>query len=186
MSIEVIDMGKVEFVKRNIEVPEGIAVNIDDKVVKIKGPKGELSRKFTHPRVNVKMDNGNVIVHCDKPNRAEMGLTGTWWAHINNMIGGVTEGFHYQMRIIFSHFPIKTSVKGNELVIENFLGERHPRRAKILEGVTIKISGDVINLEGINKEMVGQTTANIEKATIVKNYDTRVFQDGIYLVSRGD
>ena len=82
---------------------------------------------------------------------------------MNNMVKGVTDGFHYKMRIIFSHFPIKTSVKGNELIIENFLGERHPRRAKILEGVIVKISGDSISLEGNDKEMVGQDTAVIEK-----------------------
>ena len=129
---------------------------------------------------------GIVVVHCDKPRRRDLGLVGTWASHVNNMMIGVTEGFHYKMRIIFSHFPVKTSVRGNELIIENFLGERHPRKANILPDVTAKISGDSIVLEGINKEHVGQTAANIEKATRVKRYDPRVFQDGIYLVNRGE
>jgi len=134
----------------------------------------------------MKVDGGKVVVHSDKPKRPEMGLSGTWVAHVKNMIVGVTDGFHYRMRIIYSHFPIKTSVRGKELVIENFLGERHPRTAKILDGVTVKISGDSITLEGPDIERIGQTAANIEKSTIVKGYDTRVFQDGIYLTSRGD
>jgi large subunit ribosomal protein L6 len=184
--IEVIIMAKMEIMERNIEIPGEVNVSMDGNDLKVKGPRGEITRKFTHPRVKVMIEGELVNVKCPKPNRKEMGLVGTWSAHITNMVKGVKDPFHYKMRIIFSHFPIKTSVKGNELVIENFLGERFPRKAKILEGVTAKISGDMINLEGINKEMVGQTAANIEKATIVKNYDTRVFQDGIYLVSRSD
>ena len=179
-------MSKVDVIHKEIEIPSGVTMNLKDLVLKVKGPRGELTRRFFHPKVNVKVKGGKFSIHCDKPKRSEMGLAGTWNAHVNNMVKGVTEGFHYKMRIIFSHFPIKTSVKGNELVIENFLGERHPRRAKILEGVSIKISGDSISLEGNDKEMVGQTAANIEKATIVRGYDPRVFQDGIYRVSRGD
>jgi large subunit ribosomal protein L6 len=179
-------MAKLDVIHKEIEIPSEVTMDLKEEVLKIKGPKGELERTFFHPRVNMKMDGKNLVIHCNNPKRAEMGLSGTWNAHVNNMIKGVVEGFHYKMRIIFSHFPIKTSVKGHELVIENFLGERHPRRAKIVEGVTAKISGDSITLEGIDKEKVGQTAANIEKATIVKGYDPRVFQDGIYLVSRGD
>ena len=179
-------MAKVDVIDKEIEFPSGVKADLKEGTLTIKGPRGELQRSFYHPRVQLKLPGEKSVVHCDNPKRREMGLCGTWAAHVNNMIKGVTDGFHYKMRIIFSHFPIKTSVKGNELVVENFLGERFPRRAKILEGVTVKISGDTITLEGNNKEMVGQTSANIEKATIVKGYDPRVFQDGIYLVSRGD
>ena len=113
-------------------------------------------------------------------------MIGTFVAHINNMIKGVTEGFEYKMKTVFSHFPIKTSVDGNEFVIKNFLGERSPRRAKILDGVTVEVKGDDITIQGINKERVGQTVANIERATKVKKRDVRVFQDGVYRVSKGD
>jgi large subunit ribosomal protein L6 len=86
------------------------------------------------------------------------------------------------MKIVYSHFPIKTHVKDNELIIENFLGEKLPRRAKIVGDTKVKISGDQIILTGTNIELIGQSMANIEHATEIKNYDPRVFQDGIYLV----
>ena len=120
------------------------------------------------------------------PRKKQKALTGTFVAHINNMIKGVTEEFEYKMKTVFSHFPIKTSVEGNEFVIQNFLGERAPRKAKILDGVTIEAKGDDITIRGIDKEKVGQTTANIERATIVRNRDIRVFQDGVYRTSKGD
>ncbi|MGA1872620.1 MAG: 50S ribosomal protein L6 [Thermoplasmatota archaeon] len=179
-------MAKVDVINKEIETPSEVTVKLSEDILSVKGPKGELVRRFSHPRVSMKLEGKTVVVHSDAPKRAEMGLAGTWVAHVKNMILGVTDGFHYKMRIIYSHFPIKTSVRGKELVIENFLGERHPRTAKIVDGVTAKISGDSITLEGNDKEKVGQTAANIEKATIVKGYDTRVFQDGIYLVKRGD
>ncbi len=179
-------MAKVDEINKKIEMPKGVKMDIKEGLLTVKGPRGELNRSFNHPRITIKLEGEKAVVHCTKPKRSEMGLAGTWGAHVKNMVVGVTEGFTYKMRIIFSHFPIKTSVKGKELVIENFLGERHPRIARIMEGVTAKISGDSITLEGNDKEMVGQTSANIERATIVKGYDTRVFQDGIYRVSRGD
>lgn len=173
-------------IAREVEIPSDVTLNFKDDLLKVKGPKGEVRKDFIHPRVHIKVNKDKVEVYCERPGRFEKGLIGTWAAHVANMTKGVTKGFEYKMRIIFSHFPIKTSVKGNELLIENFLGERHPRKAKIVEDVTAKISGDTITLQGIDKEHVGQTAANIEKATRVKGYDTRVFQDGIYLVTRGD
>jgi large subunit ribosomal protein L6 len=101
------------------------------------------------------------------------------------MIKGVTQGYECKMKTVFSHFPIKTSVEGKQLIIQNFLGERFARRAEILENVKVEINGENIILTATDKEKVGQTAANIERATKVKNRDIRVFQDGIYIVKRG-
>ena len=101
------------------------------------------------------------------------------------MIKGVTEGFEYKMKTVFSHFPIKTMVEEERFVIQNFLGERAPRYAKILEGVTVEAKGEDITVTGVDKEKVGQTVANIERATAVKRRDIRVFQDGVYRISKG-
>ena len=179
-------MPKVDVIEKEVEIPDNVKVKFDGVHLTVEGEKGKMERDFKHPRVKMSSEDGKITVKCDMPNRAELGLTGTWIAHVENMMKGVTEGFNYKMRIIYSHFPVKTTVKGDQLIIENFLGERHPRRARILPDVTAKISGEMITLEGMNKEHVGQTAANIEKATLVKNYDPRVFQDGIYLVSRGE
>ena len=89
------------------------------------------------------------------------------------------------MKTVFSHFPIKTMVEGNKFIIQNFLGERSPRSAKILNGVKVDIKGEDVSVTGIDKEKVGQTVANIERATKVKNRDIRVFQDGVYRISKG-
>jgi large subunit ribosomal protein L6 len=102
------------------------------------------------------------------------------------MMKGVTEGFEYRMKIVYSHFPIKTKLQDNEVVIENFLGEKQPRKAKILGGTTVKISGDQIILNGIDLEAVSQSAANIERATIIKNFDPRIFQDGIYVIEKSN
>ena len=179
-------MAKVDSISKTVSIPDGVKASLKGIELRIKGKKGEIMRTFKNPRLSMRVDKGSVFIGIDHPVRFEVGLAGTWEAHVKNMIKGVTEGFEYRMKIIYSHFPIKTSIKGNEIVIENFLGERFPRRADIAEGVTAKVSGDTVTLSGVDKEKVGQTAANIEKATMIKNYDPRVFQDGIYLVSRGE
>jgi len=75
--------------------------------------------------------------------------------------------------------------EGDAVSVSNFLGERKPRMAKIVEGVNVEIRGKEITVSGINREAVGQTAANIEQTTRIKGYDPRVFQDGIYLVDKG-
>ena len=122
---------------------------------------------------------------CRKTKKKENALLGTFRSHITNMIIGATSGFEYKMKIVYSHFPVKTSVKGDKFVIENFLGEKHPRSASIIGDTKIVVKGDEVVLTGSNKENVGQTAANIEQITRIKGYDPRVFQDGIYMTQKG-
>jgi large subunit ribosomal protein L6 len=101
------------------------------------------------------------------------------------MIQGVTEGFEYKMKTVYSHFPIKTTLQEKQIIIDNFLGEKYPRKANILGETTVEIKGDEIILTGADIEQVSQTAANIERATRIKKRDRRVFQDGIYITQKG-
>ena len=112
-------------------------------------------------------------------------MIGTIKAHISNMMIGVTDGFTYNMKIVFAHFPMTVKVNGKTVTIDNFVGERHPRTSKIVgDDTKVTVKGDQVIITGINKEHVGQTMANLEQATKIKGKDPRVFQDGIYLVSK--
>ena len=181
-----IHMSKITEIKEEIKIPENVQITIDGKNVSVKGQKGLLSKRFANPNISL-ITKGNVIqISCAQaPRRKERALIGTYKAHLKNMIKGVSKGYECTMKTVFSHFPIKTSVEGNQLVIQNFLGERYARRADILENVKIEVKGDTLILTGIDKEKVGQTAVNIERTTKVKNRDIRVFQDGIYIVKRG-
>ncbi|EQD29042.1 50S ribosomal protein L6P, partial [mine drainage metagenome] len=71
-----------------------------------------------------------------------------------------------------------------EVVIENFLGEKFPRISKLRPGTKAQVEGEFVLLSGTDVEQVGQSAANIERTTRIRNYDPRVFQDGIYLIER--
>jgi large subunit ribosomal protein L6 len=179
-------MTKIEKTKSEIKIPDNVTVTITDSTIHVKGEKGEITRYFSHPKIELKL-NGKVLeIHGKQVRRKEKAIIGSISAHINNMIKGVTNGYEYKMKTVFSHFPIKTLVEGNKFIIQNFLGERSPRRAEILNGVAVEVKGEFVTLKGIDKEKVGQTAANIERATLVKNRDIRIFQDGVYLVKTGD
>jgi len=178
-------MVKIEQIKDKISIPENIEAKIENNLITIKGEKGEISRFFSHPKIKITIKDKNIEIEGKKLRKKEKALFGTWYAHIKNMIKGVSEGFEYKMKTVFSHFPIKTSVEGDEFIIQNFLGERSSRRAKILEGVTVESKGEDVTVKGFDKEKVGQTVANIERATQVKKRDIRVFQDGVYCINKG-
>jgi len=100
------------------------------------------------------------------------------------MIKGANNKVIYKLKLVFSHFPVSLEVNGKELMIKNFLGEKSMRRAKILDGVNVKVSGKDLTVEGIDIEKTSQTAANIEQAGKIKNKDRRVFQDGIYIIEK--
>jgi large subunit ribosomal protein L6 len=179
-------MEKKATMKEEIKIPEGVQITIEGKTVHVKGPKGAVSKILSHPKIQLTVQ-GKVIQisSLQSPRRKEKALIGTFKAHIRNMIKGVTQEYECKMKTVFSHFPIKNSVEGNYLIIQNFLGERYPRRAEILKDVKVEVKGDHIILTAVDKEKVGQTAINIERATKVKKRDIRVFQDGIYIVERG-
>jgi large subunit ribosomal protein L6 len=175
---------RLGMLKDEIEVPEKVHVTFDGGVVKVKGPQGEISKRLSHPRVKLEMKGKHVIVSSEMPRKKEKALVGTYGAHIRNMFVGATKGFEYKMKIVYAHFPIKTAIKGNTFWIENFLGEKSPRKTKILGDTKVTIKGDQVLLNGPNVEDVGQTAANIERATKIKGFDPRVFQDGIYIIEK--
>ena len=168
-----------------ISITDGVSVSYNENILTVKGEKGELSRIFSHPKISIKVNGDNIEIKGQKIRKKGKALMGTYIAHINNMIKGVTVGFEYKMKTVFSHFPIKTSVEDNKFIIHNFLGERAPRKANILVGVNVETKGEDVTVSGIDKEKVGQTVANIERATKVKKRDIRVFQDGVYRISKG-
>ena len=179
-------MVKLDRIEHIVTIPEGVTASLsEDGVVTMQGPKGSLSRNFTSSFIQLLQDGSGLIVRVDLPRRKQRALAGTWNAHLNNMVKGVTEGFTYNLKAFYSHFPMTLEVKGREFVVNNYFGERVPRRADILTGVDVKVNNKVeVTVTGIDKENVGQTAANIERCAVVKNRDRRVFQDGIYLLSK--
>jgi len=167
-----------------IETPEGVNVEIDGFVVKVKGSKGENQRMFKKPSIEIKKDGNFIVLNAKKPTKREKKMLFTFKAHIKNLLKGVNEGFVYKIKICSSHFPMSASVDGNKILIKNFFGEKVPRKSTILDGVTVKIEGDIITVEGIDKENTGQTAANLELATTIRNRDKRVFQDGCYIIEK--
>jgi len=185
MFTEGMEMTRIPVVEEEVPVPGAVKVELRERVLTVRGPKGTVSREFFHPRLRLSHSGGKVRVETRSASRREKALVGTWAAHVKNMIRGVERPWVYNMKAVYAHFPVKMTVKDGALVIENFLGERHPRRAKIVGDTKVTVKGQELIIEGPNIEDVGQTAANIEMATRVRNRDPRVFQDGIYITSKG-
>ncbi len=183
-------MVKEVHVVEEVEIPENVNVTIDGLRVVVEGPKGKLERDFSHAKgVKISKKDNKIIVETFFANRKKKALVGTIASHIENMIKGVIKGYKYRLKIIYSHFPITVEVdNSNRIVrIKNFLGERSDRVAKIIgDDVKVTVKGEDVIVEGIDIEHVGQTAANIELATKVKDKDRRVFADGIYIYDWGD
>ncbi|WP_321430487.1 50S ribosomal protein L6 [uncultured Methanolobus sp.] len=171
-------------IKKTIEIPEGVTVTIQGRLLSVTGPKGKTERNFWYPGIKIEVAGSEVIVDSAVMKKTQKAMVGTFASHVTNMIKGVTGGFEYRMKVVYSHFPMQLKVEGDRLMINNFLGEKKPRAAKILGETKVKASGDEVVVTGNNKEDVGQTAANIEQTTKIKRFDPRVFQDGIYTVEK--
>ena len=170
---------------RKVKIPGGVKASLDGMHLRVTGPKGQLSRNVRFPQVTVTCDGDEVVIATESRRKEITAMVGTLEAHTKNMFRGVTDGYEYRMKVVYSHFPIQLKLQGNKLEIANFLGEKKARHARIEQGVTAKVGNDEVVLTGIDRELVGTSAANIEHATHIRDRDPRVFQDGIYMVQRG-
>ncbi len=167
-----------------VQLPGGVRAELKGDVLNVSGKLGSITKSFDFGRIAVETSASAMIMTLDMPKKLELAEINTIASEIRSMVEGVTKGFEYRLRIVYAHFPIKVQVKGQEVIIENFLGERHPRKARISGAAKVTVSGDQVTVTSNLIDDAGQTAANIERATRIKNYDKRVFQDGIYITAK--
>jgi large subunit ribosomal protein L6 len=174
---------KKEFFQ-TIEIPEGVEANLEEGTLIVKGPEGENKRSFNTKGFEFEIKDKKIRLGGKKITKKEKKIINTSLAHIKNMLEGVQKKFEYQLKICFSHFPISVEIKEGEALIKNFLGEKIPRKVKILRGVEVSTEDSIIKISSINREDAGQTAANFESSTKIRKKDRRIFQDGIFITSK--
>ncbi|ADD03818.1 50S ribosomal protein L6 [Natrialba magadii ATCC 43099] len=167
-----------------LDIPDNVTVEIDHLDVTVDGPEGSVTRRLWYPDVTVDVEDDTVVIESDAEDAKTNATVGTFESHIQNAFHGVTTGWEYKMEVFYSHFPMQVRAEGDEVVIENFLGEKAARRTTIHGDTNVSVDDERLVLSGPNKEDVGQTAADIEQLTKVKGKDTRVFQDGVYITEK--
>ncbi len=142
--------------KQQIEIPEKTEVNITDDVLVVKGPLGELTRKL-RPEIEIKIDGSIVTVNPTKESVFGRSLWGTYASHVKNMINGVNKPF--EKKLIVEGVGFKSAVQGKNLNMS--LGFSHDVIIAIPENLTVTAEKNIITISGIDKELVGQFTADI-------------------------
>jgi len=171
-------------ITESIAIPEGVSCEVLGNKITCKKAQVELSREIYSPKIKLSIKDSKIIVSCDKANKTEFNVIKTFLAHIKNIFEGLDKKFVYKLEACNLHFPMTLKADKNELIINNFLGEKVPRKAEIVKGVEIEVSGQKITISSHNKEAAGQTAANIEKATKIRFRDRRIFQDGIFITEK--
>ncbi len=169
---------------RGIALPTGVSAVMQDFRLEVQGPQGRVVRDFRHPKVQVIVEAGKVEVRAEKSTKREKKVLGAFVSHIRNMVRGVQEPFVYHLRVCSGHFPISVKVSGQEVIVQNFLGENTPRTVGILPGAKVTVQDKEIAVASPNKETAGQMAARIENACRITNRDLRIFQDGCYIVRK--
>jgi large subunit ribosomal protein L6 len=140
-----------------IPVPQGVKVNIEEDMVTVSGPKGELRRRF-NPDIGIVLDSGNLIVSRPSDSRVHRSLHGLTRSLLANMVEGVTNGFEKNLDIVGVGYRAEKT--GDKLVLR--VGFSHPVEVSPLPGVSLDIEGGTrIKVSGISREVVGEMAAEI-------------------------
>jgi len=167
-----------------IEMPEGVNVSIEGDRLKVEKNGLSNEKKFNLKGIVLEKKDNKIRIGNKESSKKEKRNINTITSHIKNMIKGLEKPFEYNLKVCFNHFPITVESKGDEILIKNFLGERYPRKIKVDKGVNIKIEKEFITVSSHNKELAGQTAANLEMITKIPNRDRRIFQDGIFITNK--
>ena len=149
-----------------VAVPAGVKVKIKGSEVTVEGSKGTLIREF-HPDISIKEESGNLIVSRPSDNRQHRALHGLSRSLLANMVDGVTKGFEKNLEL--SGVGYRAQKTGNKLTLQ--IGYSHPVEFDPPQGIDIVVDGNTkIRIAGIDKELVGETAAEIRRIRIPDAY----------------
>ncbi len=140
-----------------ITIPAGVELKNDNNVVTVKGPKGELTREF-NKNIEIKVEGNEITLSRPNDSKEMKTIHGTTRANLNNMVIGVSEGFNKDLEM--KGVGYRAQLQGSKLVLS--VGKSHQDEVEAPEGITFSLANPTsIRVEGINKEVVGQTAAYI-------------------------
>ena len=143
--------------KKPVQLPDKVQFALNGNMISVKGPKGSLERQL-HPAVEISINGDFVTVKTDTSNKKKVALQGLFRSLISNMVTGVTNG--YEKKLILSGIGYRAEVKGKSLILN--VGYSNPVEFKLPDGVSVNVEKNTqVILQGIDKETVGQTAANI-------------------------
>jgi len=168
----------------SLSVPENVKVSLTKKMLCVEGPLGKTRKDFKKIPIDLQVNGKNVIIKSLGTRKKDYAIFNTAKSIIKTLIEGVQKGYTFKMKIVYAHFPITVKVKDENILVENFQGERAPRVSKIRGDTKVVTKGDDVILTGSVLTDVAQTAASLQQNTKVKNKDHRVFLDGIYLFEK--
>lgn len=174
------------YLEKDIELPEGVTIILKGKAVTVEGTKGKLTRDFSDFDVELKKTKTKINVKAYFINKKKKANALALVGYIQNMITGVTVGYVYKSKIVYSHFPITVEPdnKKKTVAIKNLYGGRKQINVPIVgEETTVRVEKDDVITEGIDKQDVGQTTANMQEACRLRGKrrkDPETFLDGVW------
>ena len=176
---------KPDFFENEIEILSEVSITKKDNMIITKGSFESVQKDFTKMTASIYIKDKKIIIKSQGNRKKDFDLVNTMQSVINNMIKGSTKGFTYKLKVVFAHFPITIKIKGKEISVDNFFGERSSRTSKIIgDDTKVTVQGEDVIISGPSIENVSQTAANLELATRIKNKDSRVFLDGVYIYSK--
>ena len=171
---------QLEKFQDEVVIPEGVTVTQKKNMLTFVGPLGKTHKSFRLIPVDIEIVENKILLKAFGSKKKDYAILHTARSIIRNICEGLIVGYTIKMKIVFAHFPVTVKVEGKNIIIENFQGERDPRRTVIVGNTKVIPGGEDIILTGEVWTDITQTAANIELKTKVKNKDHRVFLDGIY------
>ncbi len=166
--------------KQPITLPAGVEATFVDGILTVKKGGSELKREIK-PAVNVAIENNTITISPADDSYEARALWGTYAAHARNMVTGVNEGFKKVLEI--EGVGYRAEVKGNTLVLS--MGYSHPVELEVPAGLTATVEKNVITIAGVNKDEVGQFSANVRKVRKPEPYKGKgIRYQGEYIIRK--
>ncbi len=143
--------------KKPVQLPDKVQISLNGDMIQVKGPKGNLERQV-HPAVTIEMNDSVLEVKTDDQDRKKVALQGLFRSLIANMVTGVSSG--YEKQLVLAGIGYRAESKGTQLVLN--VGYSNPVEFVLPDGVNAAVENNTkITLTAIDKELLGQTAANI-------------------------